>query len=271
MARLERSPYTLFMTCPLCGGDARSPIAPGYWRCANLVEEEELAGTAGAVDPWLRPTVIRSMRECGNEYAEGTGMPGPICACGTFAIGLCKECSRPICGIHSGMWEGVRLCGDHYHKERNERDGQLQREQQARNAAIQERQARERQERQRAIEEHPVKLMEARNQIPGLLAQLRASHVPREKFEVWVKRKRRRREGWLLFEDPHEGFMGPYVVPCRVTTEGEFIKGISFDSSYKNPEAMAKVIAGEHPDEWGSSFNWIMIADRLRELLSHGG
>lgn len=198
-------------------------------------------------------------------------MPGPICVCGTFAVGLCKECSRPICGIHSGMWEGVRLCYDHYNEKRNERVAQLQREQQARNAAIQERQAKEQQERQRAKEERPAKLMEARNQIPGLLAQLRASYVPREKFEVWVKRKRRRREGWVLFKESHEGFMGTYYTPLHVTTEGEFIKGTSLDSSLKNPEAIAKMIDEECPHQWDPQFNWIMIADRLRELLSDGG
>ena len=36
-----------------------------------------------------------------------------ICACGTFAIGRCVECSKPVCGQHSSMTRGRRLCGEH--------------------------------------------------------------------------------------------------------------------------------------------------------------
>jgi hypothetical protein len=200
-------------------------------------------------------------------------MHGPICACGTFAVGLCKECSRPICGIHSGMWEGVRLCGDHYHKKRTERDGQLQREQQARNAAIQERQAIEQQEQYRAKAERQAKLVDAWNQIPGLLAQLRASRVPREKVDVTVRGKWRQREGWLLFVDSREGFMGYSMEPYHVTTEGDFITR-RFPAAavrVKNPEAGARMMGGDGPAEWCPPFDWTMIADRLRELLSGGG
>jgi hypothetical protein len=171
------------------------------------------------------------------------------------------------------MWEGVRLCGDHYHKKQTERGGQLQREQQARSAAIQERQAKEQQEQYRAKAERQVKLVEAWNQIPGLLAQLRASRVPREKVDVTVRGKWRQREGWLLFENSREGFMGFYVEPYHVTTEGEFITRRSPAAAVrvKNLEAGARMMGADGPHEWCPPFDWIMIADRLRELLSGGG
>ena len=196
-------------------------------------------------------------------------MYGPVCACGTFAVGLCKECSRPICGTHSGMWEIVRLCGDHYREKRTEWDGRLQREQQARSAAIEERMAKERQERQRAQEERPARIAEARNQIPALLARLRASRVPRERLKVYVKGKYRWREGWLLFTGSREGFMGSYSVHYHVTTEGEFIKDNDLGPKWlKNQEAIAKMISGDHPPQWEWVYDWAKIVDRLRELLS---
>jgi hypothetical protein len=259
------------MACPVCGGTARSPIAPGYWRCITLVEKEELAGTAGAADPWLGPTIIRSMRECGHEYAEiGAGMHGSVCTCGTFAIGLCKECSRPICGTHSGMWEGVRLCGDHLRERQRGRDEQFRREQQALLAADGERWEREQRERDRAKEERAARLAEARHQIPGLLAQLRASGVPPQRLRGTRRGWRKRMEGWLLFEDPNEGNRGTYMVPYHVTTEGEFINDeVLPNLPVKNPSDRVKMIDGDYPYGWGG-FDWIKIADRLRELISRG-
>lgn len=118
------------MACPLCGGASRSPIAPGYWRCTSLVEE--LAPGPGLINAALGPPVFRTTRECRNEYAEGTGTQGLICPCGTFAIGLCKECSLPVCGEHSAILVDARLCGNHYH----ERQKQIKSEQAARAAAL---------------------------------------------------------------------------------------------------------------------------------------
>lgn len=36
------------------------------------------------------------------------------CSCGTFAIGRCSECERLVCGEHSGILSGQRLCYEHY-------------------------------------------------------------------------------------------------------------------------------------------------------------
>jgi hypothetical protein len=47
---------------------------------------------------------------CGTvfKHSEPTGTSS--CSCGTFAIGRCVECERPVCGTHSAMWGGVRFC-----------------------------------------------------------------------------------------------------------------------------------------------------------------
>ena len=50
---------------------------------------------------------------CGHEYHEAAPLAveaGLACDCGTFAIGRCAECSRAICGTHSKVVDGRRLC-----------------------------------------------------------------------------------------------------------------------------------------------------------------
>ena len=96
-------------SCPKCGGNNREPIAPGYWRCTSIVAT--FTGGPGLTNPMKGPMAIEHRDVCGNEYTEGLN-GGTTCACGTFAIGHCAECSTPVCGTHSGLWEGrERLCG----------------------------------------------------------------------------------------------------------------------------------------------------------------
>src|ERR1700685_642589 len=49
-----------FLTCPRCGGEARSPIALGYWRCESVTD-------------FYHPDMPynRGRRVCGTEYQEG--------------------------------------------------------------------------------------------------------------------------------------------------------------------------------------------------------
>lgn len=51
---------------------------------------------------------------CGCEYQEATGTSAVsgICACGTFAIGTCQDCGRPVCGNRtcSLMYSNRRVC-----------------------------------------------------------------------------------------------------------------------------------------------------------------
>jgi hypothetical protein len=50
---------------------------------------------------------------CGFEYHEvaGGNVAAPTaCECGTFAIGVCTTCGKPVCGNHSSVRDGKRLC-----------------------------------------------------------------------------------------------------------------------------------------------------------------
>lgn len=95
------------MSCPQCGGSARDEIAPGFWRCRSMVQVSD------PHDPHARQGYVD--RVCGAEYQEG---PPPdqdaICGCRTFAIGYCADCAVPVCGVHSGLLDGVRVCGNCY-------------------------------------------------------------------------------------------------------------------------------------------------------------
>lgn len=49
--------------------------------------------------------------DCGAAYQEADAtITHETCACGTFAIGHCQDCTRPVCGSHSSLTEGVRVC-----------------------------------------------------------------------------------------------------------------------------------------------------------------
>lgn len=93
--------------CPECGGTVLKPIAPGYWECQTT-----LRGTIGLpVGPKGELVPVDSSGICGNRFQTGvTGSVGATCSCGTFAIGLCRSCSSPICGDHSKLFTGQRLC-----------------------------------------------------------------------------------------------------------------------------------------------------------------
>ena len=105
------------MACPLCRGASRAPIAPGYWECQSIVTVPRIHQVPDQriLGGFLQQVVQESSR-CGHRYAESVGLPAPgaVCGCGTFAIGLCADCSTPVCGDHSGVWGGNRLCHGHY-------------------------------------------------------------------------------------------------------------------------------------------------------------
>lgn len=62
--------------------------------------------------------VERIVHACGFQYHDASshqaGSSGdvPSCGCGTFAIGSCKECGKPVCGDHSALRAGsmLRVC-----------------------------------------------------------------------------------------------------------------------------------------------------------------
>ncbi len=64
--------------------------------------------SVAVAQPWI------GSRRCGQEYQEGTAAESPLafCACGTIAIGRCKDCYRYVDGIHSRLVDGQRLCDE---------------------------------------------------------------------------------------------------------------------------------------------------------------
>ena len=100
------------MGCPTCGGSDRVLVAPGYWECRSLVEEHR----PGLVPDGMggtRPITDVVRRPCGLRYHEAIG-GGSTLLCdwdqGTFAIGLCADCGKPVCGDHSRLYQDRRLC-----------------------------------------------------------------------------------------------------------------------------------------------------------------
>ena len=92
------------MPCPSCGAaDARTQLLPGYWRCDSVAEVLVAASRGGA-----EPASVR----CGTVYVElRSGEEGPgTCRCGEPAVGECSECTRLVCGDHSDLWRGWRVC-----------------------------------------------------------------------------------------------------------------------------------------------------------------
>lgn len=98
------------MNCPGCNGTNVRALAPGFYECESLIEEFHVQrqpaapghpyGAFGFTDQTSVTT-----RVCGHRFQMAVAMAGaPTCECGTFAIGACAECSKPVCGR--------RTCGD---------------------------------------------------------------------------------------------------------------------------------------------------------------
>jgi hypothetical protein len=108
------------MSCPSCAGTSRTLLAPGFYRCTSLVTTR--TGGPGLTDARLGPPVIDTTTECGREYQEGQSSGAAlICSCGTFAIGVCAEAGEPVCGTHSALLHGRRLCSGCWHAEERRR------------------------------------------------------------------------------------------------------------------------------------------------------
>lgn len=94
------------MACPICGGETRSKIAPGLWRCETVRHETWLEAVPRPVGPRGEVAHVQEQRErsflCQAEYAErdSTDPTTAACQCGIYSIGLCVECGVPLCGEH---------------------------------------------------------------------------------------------------------------------------------------------------------------------------
>lgn len=107
------------MACPDCGGNDRSPLAPGFWRCDSLVTyyETVMAPAPGAPPHLglLAPVTYPRQRVCAKQYHERSQQEDAdmqYCACDTGAIGRCSRDHRPVCGFHSQLRDGKRLCNE---------------------------------------------------------------------------------------------------------------------------------------------------------------
>lgn len=50
---------------------------------------------------------------CGTRYQEGVQVESSrSCGCGTYSIGRCASCGEEVCGDHSVLRSGSRLCGE---------------------------------------------------------------------------------------------------------------------------------------------------------------
>jgi hypothetical protein len=108
--------------CPICGGGERIQIAPGYWECRS----GRLAGMQGYGS---RQTPI--FQTCLARYHDAGNSLSIRCGCRTFAIGTCADCESPVCGDHSALYLGLRLCGGCIGSRRNSEQEVINRERRA--------------------------------------------------------------------------------------------------------------------------------------------
>ncbi len=100
------------MPCPKCNGSERESLESGVWRCTSPRVIIREVGGPGLTNPLAGPGVLRHEEKipCGAEYAEAGPGAFLVCACRTVAIGLCAACGVPVCGLHSELCAGRRLC-----------------------------------------------------------------------------------------------------------------------------------------------------------------
>ena len=94
------------MGCPRCWGERFRVIAPGYFECESVAAPTFVPDQA-------RPGQMRPLYggACGHLWQDGSGQGGPVChECGTFAVGRCPTCGVAVCGMHSWLMAGRRLC-----------------------------------------------------------------------------------------------------------------------------------------------------------------
>lgn len=115
------------VTCPQCGGAESRTIAPGYFECMTVsvvTHRDWVPLDATRPGGPMRPLDTQSHRPCAHRWHQrDASLPlAPRCSrCGTFAIGLCAECTIPVCGDHSKLLEPGRLCMEHAQQIEDER------------------------------------------------------------------------------------------------------------------------------------------------------
>ena len=104
-AEVRDGRHTRPVSCPRCGGNAYKIISPGYFECTSAILVPGPVATPQGTAIMPVPALT-----CGLRYQAGSAGDARTCSCGTYAVGLCKDCIDPVCGDHSLMTGNQRLC-----------------------------------------------------------------------------------------------------------------------------------------------------------------
>jgi hypothetical protein len=93
------------ITCPACSGTSLRELTPGFYECTSPIDASIPPGLAG------NPGWLHGSRPCGHRFQAGPALATEPCWCGRHSIGSCRDCKRPLCGLH-GTADGELLCGE---------------------------------------------------------------------------------------------------------------------------------------------------------------
>ena len=109
--------------CPEFGGSEYRVISPGLHECIHEIVwyEKQMVDDPGVYFAYGRPGMksvdVRRSRVCGHRYEEDTPTMGTTCRahpdgqmCGAFAVGICADCTTPVCRYHSKFAYDRLLC-----------------------------------------------------------------------------------------------------------------------------------------------------------------
>jgi hypothetical protein len=165
----------------------------------------------------------------------------PRCDCGTFAIGLCPQCGRAVCGDHSRLVAGARLCLDCYPQREREES------------------AAER-ERQKAATRQAQASLDARN------AAIQAISEPIERLLTAMGTLKSYSGGEVFGSTSSGGLVGDWrgeiaaICPSLVSSAGE----VAYDS-----EAVARWFARRAAESGLPSTTFALIVERKRFLRGY--
>ncbi len=260
--RLDLMPYwpqvlSFPMSCPVCKGTDRRQIGPGYFECTPQ-RAYETEGP-GFQTPGAGPPVIVRYRECGTRFQEGSASSSAVCSCGTFAIGMCGDCGRPVCGDHSALVAGRRLCDDEIARISQERAAEEEQERAA--LALAGQQQREHQQALRNVVPDFLRAMNSSGN-PGAIKVRGVDGSVRPKKTAW--------RAWSISVASVEhgnGDIGRWTreEELLLSTGGEWI--VWLEPKLPNRKRLA-FPAARPPDGTGS---WAGNARRLGEIAEANG
>ena len=94
--------------CPRCGGSDTLQITPGLYECRSATPVGVIP-PGGVGNPGYAEKVVVGL--CGHQFQVAVAAAVDHCGCGRQAIGRCRDCDSPLCGIH-GTTRGDLLCAN---------------------------------------------------------------------------------------------------------------------------------------------------------------